>query len=75
MGDKVIVIGFKFWNRNFRTPEFFKNIEKLLQYKKFLLYVHKDQSYSTKHEKFSQKWQEKLLGKINSASECKILHF
>ena len=63
----VILVSDKFWNKKICTPDFFKTIEKLLQYKKFLLYVCKDQSYSIKHENFAHKWEEKfrkLLGKI-----------
>ena len=44
----VILVNDEFWNEKFCTLDFFKNIKKWLQYKKFLLYVHKDQRYSTK---------------------------
>ena len=63
----ALLVSDKFWNKKIYTPDFFKKIKKLLQYKKFLLYVRKDQSYSIKHENFAQKWEEKfrkLLGKI-----------
>ena len=63
----VILVSDKFWNKKICNPDLFRYIKKWLQYKKFLSYVCKDQSYSIKHENFAQKWEEKfrkLLGKI-----------
>ena len=41
----VILVGDKFLNKKNCTPDFFNNIKKCLQYKKFLIYVCKNQSY------------------------------
>ena len=62
-----IHVGNKFCNKKIYILDFFKNMKIWSQYKKFLLHIHKDQSYSIKHKNFSKKWEEKfrkLLGKI-----------